>query len=191
MGLLVMMSSQPASSRPADPLDPERLVVQPTDSDATAAARQRLGDINARLGEVIATYDEAEVAAVAAGVLAKAAQTSLIEAQAVATAAAARYEKDRALLISVITEAYTTSSVGAFGMLFSAETDQDLLTGMMMLQEMGAAQVATVERAERSRDRLRDAAAAVAEAEEHAREKLAMSKAAVAEAEEARGHVLA
>ena len=115
----------------------------------------------------------------------------LADARAVAAVAAARYRDDRELLAAVMVEAYTTGSTGPFGMLFSADTDQDLVTGMMMLQEMGRSQSKAVTAAQRSRDQLRATAAAVAEAARRAAEGLEASKAALTRTETARGHVLA
>jgi murein DD-endopeptidase MepM/ murein hydrolase activator NlpD len=170
---------------------PELLVAQPTDSEATAAARLELAAISARLGEVVARYDGARAMADGAAVRAEAVQAELTEARAVAAVAATRYREDRDLLASVLVEAYTTGSTGPFGMLFSAGTDQDLVTGMMVLKEMGESQSAAVVAAQRSRDRLRVAAAAVARTAQRAEEKLEASEQALAQAEAARSRVVA
>ena len=172
-------------------LDPELLVAQPTDSDATAAARLELAAIHARLGEVLDRYDGARAKADGAAVRAEAVQAELADARAVAAVAARRYREDRELLASVMVEAYTTGSTGPFGMLFSAGSDQDLVTGMMVLKEMGESQSAAVVAAQRSRDRLRVAAAAVARAAQRAEEELEASEQALAQARAARGRVVA
>jgi murein DD-endopeptidase MepM/ murein hydrolase activator NlpD len=172
-------------------VDPDLLVIQPGDSEATAAARRSLAAITDSLGGVLDIYDLAQAAADGAELRAQLAQVELADARAVATVAAARYREDRDLLAAVMVEAYTTGSTGPFGMLFSADTDQDLVTGMVMLQQMGRSQSRAVVAAQRSRDRLRETAAAVAEAARRAAERLNASESALAQARVARRHVLA
>ncbi len=172
-------------------VDPDLLVIQPGDSEATAAARRSLAAVTDGLGEVLDIYDQAQAAADGAELRAQIAQVELADARAIAAVAAARYRDDRDLLAAVMVEAYTTGSTGPFGMLFSAETDQDLVTGMVMLQEMGRSQSKAVVAAQRSRDQLRATAAAVAEAARRAAEGLEASRAALTRAEAARSHVLA
>ena len=172
-------------------VDPALLVIQPGDSEATAAARRSLVAVTDSLAEALATYDLAQAAAEGAELRAQVAEVKLADARAIATVAAARYRDDRDLLAAVMVEAYTTGSTGPFGMLFSADTDQDLVTGMVMLQQMGRSQSKAVVAAQRSRDQLRVAAAAVAEAAQRAGERLDASEAALAQARLIRSHVLA
>jgi len=172
-------------------LDPALLEPLPTDSAATAAARQRLAVISRHLTEVLHAYDRAAAKADESAAAAREAQQALVAAQEAAKAAAARYRADRELMMSVVTEAYTDSQLGALGLLLSADSDQDLVQGVTVLQEMGRTQSDAVVAAERSRDRLREATVAVAEAEQTAREKLASSRAALATARDARDQVVA
>ena len=172
-------------------VDPDLLVIQPGDSEATAAARRSLAAVTDSLGDVLDIYDLAQAAADGAELRAQVAEVKLADARAVAAVAAARYRDDRDLLAAVMVEAYTTGSTGPFGMLFSADTDQDLVTGMVMLQQMGRSQSKAVVAAQRSRDRLRVTAAAVAEAAWRAEERLDASDAALVQAVTARTHVLA
>ena len=146
-------------------LDPALLRPAPTDSEATAAARQQLALVNAHLGEVLHAYDEARAAADTAATEARDARDALVAAQAAAKVAAARYQADRELMMSVVTEAYTTSQIGALGLLLSADSDEDLVQGVTVLQELGRTQSDAVVAAEQSRDRLREATVAVAEAD--------------------------
>ena len=172
-------------------LDPALLLPAPTDSAATAAARQQLSVIDARLGEVLKTYDKARAAADDAATEAQEARDALVAAEKAARVAAARYRADRDLMMAVVTEAYTESQLGALGLLLSADSDEDLVQGVTVLQEMGRTQSDAVVAAERSRDRLREATVAVAEADRDAREKLSASRTALAEADAARDRVLA
>ena len=172
-------------------LDPALLAPAPTDSAATAAARQRLAIIGRNLTDVLHAYDRAGAKSDAAAAAAREAQQTLVAAQEAAKAAAARYRADRELMMSVVTEAYTDSQLGALGLLLSADSDQDLVQGVTVLQEMGRTQSDAVVAAERSRDRLREATVAVAEAEQSAREKLASSRTALAAARDARDQVVA
>ncbi|GAA2154762.1 hypothetical protein GCM10009844_40990 [Nocardioides koreensis] len=172
-------------------LDPALLRPAPADSEATAAARQQLAMVDAHLGEVLKTYEKAHAAADDATARARDAHDALVAAKQAAKVAAARYRADRELMMSVVTEAYTTSQLGAFGLLLSADSDEDLVQGVTVLQEMGRTQSDAVVAAEQSRDRLREATVAVAEADRDARETLVSSRAALAAAEQARARVLA
>lgn len=171
-------------------LDPSLLEPQWTDSAETAAARRELAEINARLPGVVATYEKARAAADGAAVRAEVATDELLKASAIASKAAARWEADRALLASYITEAYTTNQLGSLTMLFSADSDKDLVTAMMMLQEMSDDQSSAVQAAALSRDRMQAAAIAMAEANRRAQEEDARAKEALAKATAARQKVL-
>jgi murein DD-endopeptidase MepM/ murein hydrolase activator NlpD len=172
-------------------LDPALLAPAPTDSGSTAAARQQLALINGRLRHVLAAYDRARAAADTAALEARAARDALAAARQAARAAAARYRADRELMMAVVTEAYSTSQLGALSLLLSADSDEDLVQGITVLQELGRSQSDAVRAAEQSRDRLREASAAVAVADRDARETLAVSRAALDDADDARARVLA
>ncbi|MFC4783710.1 M23 family metallopeptidase [Nocardioides sp. MAHUQ-72] len=171
-------------------LDPGLLVPLPTDSSATTAARQQLGEIDGRMQAALHAYDDARDAADAASLRAHEARTALAAARAAQQAAAARYRADRELMMSVVTEAYSTSQVGALNLLLTADSDEDLVQGLTVLQEMGRTQADAVEAAERSRDRLREATAAVAAAEQEAETQLAAARTTLAAAAVARNRVL-
>jgi murein DD-endopeptidase MepM/ murein hydrolase activator NlpD len=171
-------------------LDPDLLAPLPTDSSTTTAAREALAAVGDRLQEALDAYDLARTAADDAHASARAAREELQRARAAERRAAARWRADKKLLMSVFTEAYTNSQVGALGLLLSADSDEDLVAGVTVLQEMGRQQTDAVEAADRSRDRLREAAEVVAEAEERARDELADARAALAVAAVARNRVL-
>jgi murein DD-endopeptidase MepM/ murein hydrolase activator NlpD len=171
-------------------LDPELLVPQATDSARTVAAREELARVNARLPGVVAAYDEARAGAAGAAIRAEVATSQLRKASAVAARARARWESDRALLVSYVTEAYTTDSTGPLGVLVSVGSEQDLLTAMMMLQEVSDTQSTAVEDAARSRDRLQAAAAHLAVVRARAQDRVAAAEAALATATAARERVL-
>jgi len=171
-------------------LDPSLLTPQPADSDVTAEARSRLAAINARVGDVVAAYDDARTAAEAAGVDARNARVALAQAQAELRAAAAAYRADRSLLVSVIDQSYSTTQMGALSLVLSADGDDDLLQGVTVLEEMGRVQASAVQASELSRERLQRATEAVAAADRRARETLAASREALARATAARDQVL-
>jgi murein DD-endopeptidase MepM/ murein hydrolase activator NlpD len=93
-------------------------------------------------------------------------------------------------MLSVVNEAYTTSQVGALGLLLSADSDEDLVQGVTVLQQFGQAQGDAVQAAERSRERLQEATVAVAAAEQTAQDRVAASQVALATATDAREQVL-
>lgn len=171
-------------------LDPGLLVPLATDSEATAAARQRLADVYGRLGAALDGYDRARAASVSAGVRARDARTALVEARRAADAAAAQWEQDRGLFVSMINQGHAADSVGAFGMLYSADSEQDLVDGMMLLQELSRTQARVVGRAQRSKDRLDRATAAVDAADRRAQDDLAGARTALTRAREARTRVV-
>jgi murein DD-endopeptidase MepM/ murein hydrolase activator NlpD len=171
-------------------LDPGLLAPLPTDSGTTTAAREALAAIGGRLQGALGAYDLARTAADDAHASARAAREELERARDSQRRAAARWRADKKLLMSVFTETYTNSQVGALGLLLSADSDEDLVAGVTVLQEMGRQQTDAVEAADRSRDRLREAAEVVAEAEERARDELTDARAALAVAAVARNRVL-
>lgn len=171
-------------------LDPALLRPLPTDTPATTAARQRLAGLDTHLQDVVAAYDVAKAAADRARTAAQRARAELDDARAAARAAAVQYEKDRALLDDVITEAYTTDQLGPVAMVLTADSDEDMAAGLTMLQELSDSQSSAVLAAERSRDRLRRAQAAVAAAEQRARDDLARARSTLADATAARAQVL-
>ena len=171
-------------------LDPRLLRPHPTDSLTTAAARERLAAINARVGGVMETYDDARAAAQRAGAAAREARAELEAAREAERAAEARYRADRALLVSALTESYLTSQAGALSLMLNADSDTELISGLTVLGELGRIQTDAVEAAQVSRDRLREATAAVAVAERTAEERLAVSRSALADADDARSAVL-
>ena len=171
-------------------LDPELLVPQATDSPGTAAAREELGRINARLPEVVSAYDAARARSVGASLEAEVATKELRKASAVAARAKARWEADRALLVSYVTEAYTTDSTGALGILVSVRNEQDLFTAEMMLREVSNTQSTAVQDAARSRERLQAAVGRLSTARARAQDRVAAAEVALATATAARDRVL-
>ena len=172
-------------------LDPAVLRPHPTDSVATAAARQQLAAINDRLGEALARYDEARAAAVLTEEAARRARADLAAALAAQKVATERLRDDGALMVSLFTSSYTTSQLGPLSLLLTADSDEDLMSGLTMLEEMGRRQTDAVEAARISRDRLREATLAVAAAEEAAQERLTDARSALADADAARRAVVA
>lgn len=171
-------------------LDPSLLTPLPTDSHTTTEARAQLAEIASRFEQVLERYETARLNAEAAQAVARDAAVGLSHAQAALGEATARYRADRKLFVAVILETYTTDSVGDFGKLLSAETGEDLATGLVALQEMGQSQSSAVIAAEESRDRLRVAAEAVAEAERESRASLVRATLAVTRATDARAEVV-
>ena len=171
-------------------LDPELLVPRATDSEATSAAREKLAGLNARIPEVVAHYDTARGEAVAAARRADAATRELRRASGAERRAKARWEADRALLLSYVTQAYAADSTGALGVLVSVRSEQDLFTAMMMLQEVSDTQSTAVVDARRSRERLQAAVRHLAAVQARAQERVAVADAALARATTARQRVL-
>ena len=171
-------------------LDPALLEAQPTDSPATTQARQRLGEIDAHLHDVVEAYDRADATARSAADAARRARADLRDAREALGVAQARYDQDKGLLSDVITEAYTTDQLGPVAMVLTADSDRDMATGITMLQELSDTQSSAVLDAERSRDRLRRAQEAVAAAERQAGDDLAAARSSLAEAAQARQRVL-
>lgn len=171
-------------------LDPTLLVRQDTDSPETVAARGELATINARLPEVLEAYDRARARSDGAALRAEVAADDLRKASAVAARARARWQADRALLVSAVVQTYTTSSTEPLDLFVSVDSEDDLLTAMTMLHEVSDTQAAAVQAAERSRDRLRAAARAEAVVLARARDRATAADAALATATAARERVL-
>jgi hypothetical protein len=78
-------------------VDPDLLVIQPGDSEATAARARRslVAVTDSASPRPLATYDLAQAAAEGAELRAQAADVKLADARAIATVAAARYRDDR------------------------------------------------------------------------------------------------
>lgn len=171
-------------------LDPALVAAQPTDSATTTAAREALAAVGARLEQALDDYEAARAVADAARASARLARAELDRARAAQRRAAIRWRADKDLLMSVFTETYTNSQIGALGLVLSADSDEDLVSGVTVLQEMGRRQTDATEAADRSRDRLREAAEVVAEAEERARAELGDARAALEATTVARDAVL-
>jgi murein DD-endopeptidase MepM/ murein hydrolase activator NlpD len=171
-------------------LDPELLEPLPTDSRVTLQARRLLADTHARLLRKVTAYDAAVAAAESAEAEADRAAATLETAQGVLAVATVEYQESRRLLVGVITEGYAIDSVGAFGRLFSAESEEDLVNGLMVVQQMGRNQSAVVEEADAARERLRAATAVVRTAAAESRRSLEAARAAVKTAADARTKVL-
>ncbi|GAB3761974.1 murein DD-endopeptidase MepM/ murein hydrolase activator NlpD [Nocardioides ginsengisegetis] len=172
-------------------LDPDLLVPHAGDSAATAAARQQLAQTYAALHAAVDAYDAARTEATRAAARADAAAKALVDARAAATKAAEDYERERALFVSAIDQGYVSSSVGALGMILSADTDEDLVTGMVVLEQLSNTQSNVVVDAEKARKRLEWATVAVGKADLAARTELAAARTALAAAETARSKVVA
>ena len=172
-------------------VDPELVRPHPTDSSRTAAAREELAAVAARLQERVAAWDTAHDAAVHATSAAEAARAALRAARVEVRAAQRQYRADRDALVSMLTQGYASTQLAPLALvLTSDDSDAAVLGDLTRLEEMGRVQTGVVEAAERSRSRLQAAEAAVEAAAQRAYHDLAVARAALADADSARQAVL-
>ena len=171
-------------------VDPRMLQARPTDSPATAAAREGLALLSAQVHRRLAAYDAARARASAAADAAREARARLRAAREELRDARADFLARKDLLVTMLTTSYTSTRLAPLSVVLSADRDDDVIGTLTRLEELSRSQTAAVNAADRARTRLAEAVAELGSAEQQATSELAAARVARAVARQQRESVL-